>query len=211
MARLIDVGLDKLRGVLLGMADLSERSVATSIHNYIANSAESEQVHKWSEMLRSLEEEVSEVAVELIARYHPVASDLRFIKSCMEVAYGFSRFGRYAYDISEVLAVVGDISTCDKSDVIEAGKQTQEMIRLSIKAFTKTDTETAREVKKMDDTVDQIYRDYVKKATTSQDAKVKCSLSGTLILRYLERIADHATYIAESTLYIASGERRPRL
>ena len=204
MARLIDVGLDKLRGVLLGMADLSERSVATSIHNYIANSAESEQVHKWSEMLRSLEEEVSEVAVELIAR-------LRFIKSCMEVAYGFSRFGRYAYDISEVLAVVGDISTCDKSDVIEAGKQTQEMIRLSIKAFTKTDTETAREVKKMDDTVDQIYRDYVKKATTSQDAKVKCSLSGTLILRYLERIADHATYIAESTLYIASGERRPRL
>ena len=148
MARLIDVGLDKLRGVLLGMADLSERSVATSIHNYIANSAESEQVHKWSEMLRSLEEEVSEVAVELIARYQPVASDLRFIKSCMEVAYGFSRFGRYAYDISEVLAVVGDISTCDKSDVIEAGKQTQEMIRLSIKAFTKTDTETAREVKR---------------------------------------------------------------
>ena len=63
----------------------------------------------------------------------------------------------------------------------------------------------------MDDIVDQIYRDYVKKATTSQDAKVKCSLSGTLILRYLERIADHATYIAESTLYIASGERRPRL
>ena len=211
MARLIDVGLDKLRGVLLRMADLSEKSVATSIHNYMVNSAESEQVHQWSEMLRSLEEEVSEVAVELIARYQPVASDLRFIKSCMEVAYGFSRFGRYAYDISEVLAVVGDISACDKSDVIEAGKQTQEMIRLSIKAFTKTDTETAREVKKMDDIVDQIYRDYVKKATRSQEARVKCSLSGTLILRYLERIADHATYIAESTLYIASGERRPRL
>src|SRR5438445_2242268 len=211
MARLMDMGLEKLKNLVMDMASLSEESVTRAMELYVEGKKPSGDVFDQSEKLRILQEEVSELSVELIARYQPVASDLRFIKSCMEIAYGFSRFGRYAYDITEVLAVVGDISTCDKSDVIEAGKQTQEMIRLSIKAFTKTDTETAREVKKMDDTVDQIYRDYVKKATTSQDAKVKCSLSGTLILRYLERIADHATYIAESTLYIASGERRPRL
>ena len=192
------------------MADLSEKSVATSINNYKENSTDLEQVHHMSDRLRSLEEEVSELSIEIIARYQPVASDLRFIKSCMEVAYGFSRFGRYAYDIAEVLVVVGDISTCDKSDVIKAGKQTQEMIRLSIEAFTNTDTNTARRVQTMDDAVDQIYREFVKKAS-SQETKVRCSLSGTLILRYLERIADHATYIAESTLYIAMGERRPRL
>ena len=211
MPRLMDMGLEKLRGLVLEMADLSAKSVATSIHNYAVNSGESKQVHQWSDKLRALEEEVSELSVELIARYQPVASDLRFSKSCMEVAYGFSRFGRYAYDISEVLVVVGDISMCDKSDVIEAGKQTQEMIRLSIKAFNETDTVTALKVKQMDDVVDQMYREFVKRATKAQDAEVKCSLSGTLILRYLERIADHATYIAESTLYIASGERRPRL
>src|SRR5947209_4212355 len=185
MARLIDVGLDKLRGVLLGMADLSERSVATSIHNYIANSAESEQVHKWSEMLRSLEEEVSEVAVELIARYQPVASDLRFIKSCMEVAYGFSRFGRYAHDISDVIGIFGDLSSCDRQAVKEAGSQAKDMIRLSIKAFTERDVELAGRLKKMDDVVDNIYLDFVNKSAHEREGKQKCVVSGTLILRYL--------------------------
>jgi len=207
----MDMGLEKLRRVLVEMADLSERSVATSIQNYRANTSGTEQIHQWSDKLRSLEEEVSEVAVELIARYQPVASDLRFIKSCMEVSYGFSRFGRYAYDISEVLALVGDLSMCDKTDVTAAGKQTEEMIRLSIKAFTETDTKAAEKVKVMDDIVDRIYLEFVKKATKSQQTNVKCSLSTTLILRYLERIADHATYIAESTLYVKSGERSPRL
>lgn len=79
-----------------------------------------------------LQDEVSELAVELIARYQPVATDLRFIKSCMEVAYGFSRFGRYAFDISEVL-------------------------------------------------------------------------------RYLERIADHAEYVGDSVVYTVTGERVPKL
>src|SRR5436189_2058887 len=137
----MDMGLEKLRNMVLDMAELSQNTVSTSIDAYVQGRDLRDRIYSWSEELRMLQDEVSEVAVELIARYQPVASDLRFIKSCMEVAYGFSRFGRYAFDISEVLAVVGDISTCDKSDVIEAGKQTQEMIRLSIKAFTKTDTE----------------------------------------------------------------------
>ncbi len=62
----------------------------------------------------------------------------------------------------------------------------------------------------MDDMVDNIYLDFVKKSAQTQEADVKCTVSGTLILRYLERIADHATYVGESVLYIVTGERAAR-
>lgn len=157
-----------------------------------------------------LQDEVSELAVEIIARYQPVATDLRFIKSCMEVAYGFSRFGRYAHDISDVIGIFGDLSGCDREVVQKAGTQAKEMIRISIEAFTEHDVEKALLLKKMDDVVDNIYLDFVKKSAHQHEADLRCVVSGTLILRYLERIADHATYVGETVPYIVSGERAAR-
>jgi len=206
----MDIGLERLRNMILDMARQSENTVSTAIDSYRQGKDLTEQIFKWSEELRMLQDEVSELAVELIARYQPVASDLRFIKSCMEIAYGFSRFGRYAYDISQVLGMFGDLSICDKKAIEEAGQQAKEMIRLSIKAFTERDLNLAGKLSEMDDVVDKVYSDFVQKAVQTSEANLKCALSGTLILRYLERIADHATYIGESVVYIVSGERAPR-
>src|ERR1044071_9425072 len=94
----------------MDMAKLSENSVFTAIESYQKGTHEKRQIFDWSEKLRVLQEEVSDLAIELIARYQPVASDLRFIKSCMEISYGFSRFGRYSYDIVDVLGTMGSIS-----------------------------------------------------------------------------------------------------
>lgn len=210
MARLMDIGLDKLRNMVLDMANLSENTVSTAIDAYVQGRDLRDRVYGWSEELRILQDEVSELAIELIARYQPVASDLRFIKSCMEVAYGFSRFGRYAHDISDVEGIFGDLSMCDKTAVIQAGDQAKNMMRVSIKAFTERNVEMASKLKTMDDVVDSAYLDFVKKSARNPGGDLRCTVSATLILRYLERIADHATYVGESVLYIASGERAPR-
>ncbi|TMI19660.1 phosphate uptake regulator PhoU [Candidatus Bathyarchaeota archaeon] len=210
MARLMDLGLEKLRNMVLDMAELSENTVSTAIDAYVQGKDLRERIYNWSEELRMLQDEVSELAVEIIARYQPVASDLRFVKSCMEVAYGFSRFGRYAHDISDVFGIFGDLSTCDKTAIERVGSQAKEMIRLSIKAFTERNVEMASKLPKMDDVVDDAYLDFVKRSATSPDSDTKCMISGTLILRYLERIADHATYVGESVAYIVSGERAAR-
>ena len=77
------------------------------------------QIFEWSEQLRVLQDEVGDLAIELIARYQPVATDLRFIRSCMEISYGFSRFGRYAYDIMDMIGTMGSIADCDKAPVLE--------------------------------------------------------------------------------------------
>ncbi|HZI71951.1 MAG TPA: PhoU domain-containing protein [Nitrososphaeraceae archaeon] len=81
-----------------------------------------------------MQEEVSDLAIELIALYQPVVSDIRFIKSCMEISYGFSRFSRYSYDIADVLETMDFISDCDKSTVLETAITGREMILLSLQA-----------------------------------------------------------------------------
>lgn len=210
MPRLMDIGLDKLTNTLLEMANLSEKSVTTSIEAYISGKNLAEEIRQWSDELRKMQEEVSDLSMELIARYQPVASDLRFIKSCMEIAYGFSRFGRYAYDIAEVLEEFGDLSSCDHSTVDVVGKSTKEMIRMSIDAFAKRDVELAKNIEKLDDFVDEKYREHVGRTLRDPNVNVKCALSATLILRYLERIADHSAYIGDCVLYIVSGTSMPR-
>jgi phosphate transport system protein len=203
MPRLMDMGLEKLNSLMLEMATLSEDAVAEAIEAYLSGKR-SRQVTEWAERLRSLHRQVSELSMELIARYQPVASDLRYIKACFEISYGFFRYGRYAHDIAEVLEMFGDLSKCDHTKVDETAKKTQEMIRMSIDAFTRKDVELARKIPAMDDIVDERYRTTLREVMNGK-GDMKCSLSATLILRYLERIADHATYIGESVVYIVTG------
>jgi phosphate transport system protein len=203
----MDMGLEKLNSLLLEMATISESAVATSIDAY-RKGEKGRQVEESSGKLRSLHQQVGELSMELIARYQPVATDLRLIKACFEVSYGFFRFGRYAHDIVEVLEMFGDLSKCDHRYVVETAQKTQEMIRMSIDAFARRDVEMAKRIPKMDDIIDERYRDHLRRLIGKQ-SDLKCSLSATLILRYLERIADHATYIGDSVVYIVTGVGPP--
>ncbi len=197
------MGLDKLNSLLLEMANLSESAVAASIDAY-SHGGKGSEVKRMGERLQSLHRQVSDLSMEVIARYQPVATDLRFIKACFEISYGFYRYGRYALDIVEVLEMFGDLSKCDRDAVVKTARKTQEMIRMSVDAFARRDVATARQIPKMDDVVDNSYRDNLMKVM-SERGNLKCSLSTTLILRYLERIADHASYIGESVDYIVTG------
>jgi phosphate transport system protein len=203
----MDMGLEKLNALLLEMAAISERSVATAIEAY-EKGEKGAGVKETSKQLRNLHHQVSELSMEIIARYQPVASDLRFIKACFEISYGFFRYGRYARDIVEVLEILGDLSSCDHKAVVETAEKTQEMIRMSIDAFARRDVELARKISNADDVVDARYREYLRRVL-SRSTDLKCSLSATLILRYLERISDHATYIGDSVVYIVTGVEPP--
>ena len=199
------------------MVELSERSVFTAIDSYEKGLKVKEQIFEWSERLRELQEEVADLAIELIARYQPVATDLRFIRSCMEIAYGFFRFGRYSYDIVEVLESMGSVADCDKSAVLEMAMITREMILLSVKSLQSRDKNAAGQLYKMDDKVDGLYRKYLHDAIYPQTnlklkqiSEPRCYVSALLILRYLERISDHACYVGDSVYYIVTGTSRPR-
>ena len=198
------------------MAGLSEESVFTSIESYDKGTSVKKQIFEWSEKLRVLQDETADLAIELIARYQPVATDLRFIRSCMEIAYGFSRFGRYAYDIVEVLETLGPIPDCDKTAVLGMAHTVREMIVLSVQSLDLHDKNAAAKLYQMDDTVDALYRKYLRELIDQQndvnkrETDARCYISGLLILRYLERISDHACYISDSIHYIITGRSSPR-
>jgi len=205
MARLMDLGMDRLRNLLLEMGQLSQQTVVTAIEAYHVGKNHQD-VNRWSNKLKQLDDQVSELSIELIARFQPVASDLRYIKACMEISYGFYRYGRYAHDIMEVLDTFGDLTKCDHAVVESASGTTKQMIELSVEAFAKKDVELAKKITGMDDYVDDAYRDYISKLMKSKHVDLRCALSQTLILRYLERIADHAVYIGRSVIFIVKGE-----
>lgn len=218
MARLLDLGITQITNIIMDMANLSVKSVDTALVSYEHGSGSKEQIFTWSEQLRVLQDEVTELAVELIARYQPVATDLRFIRSCMEISYGFSRFGRYAYDIMDIITTMGSLAHCDKGPVLEMANTARDMIHLSVKALQTQDKDAAEKLYEMDDTVDTLYRKYLRAIITPANKKEikdmlkdpRCYLSTLLILRYLERIADHACYIADSVNYIVTGTSSPR-
>lgn len=207
MVRLMDMGLERLKSMIIDMAEYSAKTVFLAIDSYSQGEDLTDQLYIRAEQVRRMQDEANELAVEIIARYQPVASDVRFLKSCMEIGYGFSRFGRYAFDIAQVLRIFGDLSLCNKVAVEEAGAYAKEMVKMSIKAFVEKDVDIAKKVREMDTYIDRIYLSALKKAIQVSDNGVKCTISEILILRYLERIADHATYIGDSVIYIVSGQQ----
>jgi phosphate transport system protein len=203
----MDMGEERLSNAIGDMANLAQDSVLKAIEAYERGERVKDAAKKRADELSKLSAEVEELCVDLLARYQPVATDLRFIKSCLEISYGFNRFGRYAYDISQVLEMYGDLSDCDKTEIHEVSEKVTKMIERSIQSFKTRDTELARSLREEDDEVDRIYFKCAAALAKDNTTSVKCALATTLVLRYLERIADHACYIADSIVYIITGTK----
>jgi phosphate transport system protein len=209
MKRLIDSGLEQLASMLFHMGELAQQTVSLSIMNYLEGTHDPTQVKTLSETLSSMAEPIEDIAFEIIARFQPVASDLRIIKSYMKICYDFRRYGRYALDISQIYERLGGMGECDLSFrkiSKEMGLETLKMVETSIQSLKSHDAELAKTLSAMEQRVDKLYCDYLDKliATTSTTS---CTISSLLVVRYLERIADHATYIGESIVYLATGEK----
>jgi phosphate transport system protein len=203
----MDLGLDRLSNAISDMASLAQESVMKAIEAYAKGERISQTALDNAQRLSLLASEVDELAVELLARYQPVATDLRYIKSCLEISYGFSRFGRYAYDIAQVLEMAGDLSDCDKSAIEHLSKHVAKMIETSIQSFKTKDQQLARTLRQDDEEVDRTYRNYAESLYQGTQVTVKCALASMLVLRYLERIADHACYIGDSVIYVVTGKK----
>jgi phosphate transport system protein len=167
-------------------------------------------VRVWSETLVSLSEEVEEKAIELIARYQPVASDLRTIKSYMKIAYDLARYGRYSWDITFICKRLDVKAEECKFAWVPLGKicdKVLKMVHTSIEVVKKSDVNLANKLAPMEREVDAMYYEHIDKLVEQAPVTTKCIVSNLLFIRHLERIADHACYIGESVIYLVTGER----
>ena len=204
--RLIDKGLEELHKMTMEMGLYSHASFKKAIdalENMHDNSGE---LVRRSYQLMMKREEINSLAVELIARYQPLASDLRYIKSIMEIAYDYLRIGRYSADISLAIKdIIGAGETCPVEHLKKLVTAVDHMVTLSIELLEKPDNQKAYKIFELDDEVDREYRKIIEEVIKMGDTK--CGVLMAFVARYLERIGDHAYYVADSIHYYLNGYR----
>ncbi|MGQ9479686.1 MAG: phosphate signaling complex PhoU family protein [Thermoproteota archaeon] len=192
------------------MAETAERAVYLSVNSCINNKRSIEEVQNLSETLILMADEIEDRIFELIFRFQPVASDLRVLKSYMKIAYDFTRYGRYALDITQIFEKLGGLEKCEEFEkelIIKMSDKVLRTVHISIGSVRDHNFQLARTVLKIEEQVDEMYFKYLDTLVEKMPVTTECVISSILVARYLERIADHAAYICESVVYLATGQK----
>ena len=208
MTRLLDVGLERLTVMVYRMGEVAEKAIDVSITRFMNGKDATDAVREISDVLATMTVDVENKAFELIAKYQPVASDLRIINSYMKIAYDFERYGRYAWDISFTHRKLAGLNkSAGSSDLLQKLAETVcTMVSKSVQALKQNDGEMAKSLGSIEKEADELFDSYLDQlAKTKSPSKiVMCNL---LVSRFLERIADHTTYVGEAIVYISTGEK----
>ena len=210
MSRIIDRGLEEQIVLITRMGELTYEVLEVSLKGYLQGKSVLDQVREMSDVLVAMADKIEDKSFELIARFQPVASDLRAIKSYMKIGNDFARYARYALDISSINDQLNGLEKCEawtKEYLSEMSQKVLEMVKTSVDSLRKHDIALARTITPIERDVDKMYLDFLNRIISQEHADTKCVASSMLVTRYLERIADHAVYICESVLYIVTGEK----
>jgi phosphate transport system protein len=157
-----------------------------------------------------MEVEIEEECLKVLALHQPVAVDLRFIIAVIKINSELERIGDQAVNIAQRVEIIAKRPKPPFSfDYSVMGEKTQRMLKMSLDALVNLDVDTAYKVIMMDDEVDQIKNDAydkIKQAIQNLPERVGYYINLLLISRHLERLADHATNVAEEVIYLVEGE-----
>jgi phosphate transport system protein len=202
--------LETLQGRLLEMGSLVESGVHQSVLALVENSEElAQQVLHNEDRINRFEVEIDEMAVRLLALQQPMARDLRLITAAIKINTDLERMGDLAVNIVErSIALMHRPRVKPLIDIPQMARTVESMVRKSLDAFVKREPELARSVLLSDDVVDRL-RDSIHNELVefmqNDPSIIPQAIDLILVARHLERIADHATNIAEDTLFLVKG------
>lgn len=208
---IFDDELQHLKGKLLKMGSLVEDAIKISIQALLdRDNALAQRVIENDHFVNTLDVEIDEESIRLIALRQPKAGDLRFITTAMKITTDIERMGDLAVDIAERAIELNDEPMLKPYiDIPRMAEIAGGMVKDSLDALVRGDTRLAMEVIKRDDEVDQLNLQVFNELlffmiqdphTVSRATRI------TYISKYLERIADHATNIAEMVIYLVEGK-----
>jgi len=209
MSRPLDLGLSQIKSLLVKMGNLAIKSLELALDGFFKDEDVYIQLRSWSNTLLLLSEEVEDRATELMALHQPMASDLRTLKAYIKVAYDIERYGRYSMDISEIKSRLGKWEAIPEEEGYtfkELGETVKNCLSVSVKYIETMDKEAIFESSKIEAESDELYLKNLRKLWES-NLSTKTIIAYTLTIRYLERIADHSSYISEAIYYASTGRR----
>ena len=211
MSHQFEEQLDELKNRMLFMGSLVEHAIHLSIQA-MCDRDEQPAMRVLSEIepqVNDLHLELDDRALQLLSLRQPLAADLRFITSTMKINSDLERIGDQAVNIAQrALSIVSQPELKPLVDIPLMADIVKRMVKDALDAFVQRNTDLARDVVLRDDEVDQ-YRDLVFRELVPLMAKnpacIQLALDLILVSRNLERIADHATNVAEDVIYMVLG------
>lgn len=211
MSKHLERDLSNLQRDLLQLAGSVEEAIHKSIHALQnRDAALAEQVIEGDNQIDKDENRVEEECLKILALHQPVAVDLRRIAAALKINAELERMADLAEDIAERAEHLAQLPAIPMPVKLQRMTDlTTSMVRQSLDAFVHLDARLARTVCRLDDEVDRYNRDIIEELIRKMQAApdmVEPGLSLFSATRHLERIADHATNIAEDVVYLVEGE-----
>jgi len=206
-----DEELKKLREEILYMGGLVEDLIQKAVKTLVDRDSDLARVIiERDHEVNRLDVEIDDICIKLLALHQPAGRDLRFITTGLKITTDLERIGDMAVNICErALELNEEPQLKPYIDIPRMARISQRMIRESLDAFVREDTELALKVCKDDNEVDDLNAQIFRETLTFMIENVQTISRATKIAsvsKYLERIADHATNIAEMVIFMVKGK-----
>jgi phosphate transport system protein len=203
--------LEALKQTLLAMGGLVEDQIRRVMRALVdRDDALAQEVIERDQQVNAYDVEVDETCVSLLALHQPAAGDLRFITTAMKIVTDLERMGDQAVNIAQrALELNREPQLKPYIDLPRMAEKAQLMVKQSLDAFVARDTELARRVCGEDAEVDALKEQIFRELLTfmMEDARtIPRAIRLILISRFLERVADHATNVAEMVIYLVDAK-----
>ena len=213
MRNRFDRELIHLNDELIEMGSLIEKAIEKAISALVNQDAElARETIMMDEEIDDKEREIEHLCLKLLLQQQPVAKDLRVISSALKMITDMERIGDQASDISEITLQLADKKYIKELETIQnMAKEASVMLVKSIEAFVNKDIVLAGEVIGKDDVVDDLFmkvkNELIELISRNTDNGEQAT-DFLMIAKYLERIGDHATNIAEWVIFSITGEHK---
>lgn len=202
--------VEKLKKKLLSLCDIVEKSFLQAVKSIKKRDAElAKKVIEGDIAIDQMEVDVEEECLKMLALYQPVAIDLRFIITALKINNDLERIGDLAVNIAERSEFLSKQRVDIPFDLEKMAEKTQTMLRDSLKALVSMNCNLAHKVCAADDEVDnmncQMFK-IIQERICSHPKQTEPLIHLLSASRHLERIADHATNIAEDVIYMVEGK-----
>ncbi len=210
MKRHFDADLDDLRARLLRMGSLCEEMIHYAVKVVVErDEARLAAVEQWERQVNGMHIEIDDVCLKLIALHQPAAGDLRLIAAALKINSDLERVADQAVNIAETGVFLCKEPSIKLGDIPRMVEVAVGMLKDSLDSFARGDVDLARDVIRRDDEEDRLKSQTFNELVhlMQRDASmIQRGMDVILIARNLERIADHATNIAEDVIFMVLGK-----
>ena len=206
-----DEELATLKEKILLMGSKVEESIRLAVKSIVDRDSKlARKIIQSDRDINDIEIEIDEICHRLLALHQPMAGDMRFITSAIKINSDLERQGDLAVNMAERALTLNEVAPLKPFiDIPRLASIAQEMVKVSLDSLVNRDPQMARKVCERDDEVDnlndQIIRELISYMLEDR-ANIKRALDLILVSRFLERIADHATNVAEDVIYMVEGK-----